>query len=631
MNVRQVTFLRLLLEQEEYLPVSFYAGKLRVSDKTVRRMLSGINGLLAAYNGGIHSCPGTGIRLEISGYERERLVCSDFMTEGLVSDTLPKTWVQLSRRMDIALNLLLYSDEAASISGLAYKYYVSRSSIAKDLKALEPFADKHHLVIRQGRCGTSLEGRESSLREALVELLHYILDNSMKDNAQGSSMGTGIFDSETMMTILDIFTENDLGFVEGLLRDIEHTTEYRFNEREYMTFSLALLVMIYRLGNGFAIEPVLTGDCRRREEDRMGVIALEAASRLNVCYGYALSLSETVYIYHALSITHMGNFLINRKLPREESRKTAIAFGEDFIDAFSVITGINLRAESAFYVNVISHITLMLDRAAANTPARNPIIDLLLDHYKSTINVCQIICRILAEKFSLPDISFDEICYLMLYIQGELLADAEKMEVILICNMSNSIVSILKHKILQQYPHWSVMSCDYNQFLDISQKQYDLILSTVPLSEKEHVIPYVAVSPLLDERDCAGINNVLKVFCHREDLYLRELLRIINDLNDIGCGMKVRTRLAAALPWSGFMNITALKGTRFVYIRNHSQINRCEFVTDVSRKAVSEVIINMSNWDFMLLASKMVYLMDNCPDWVMTEFVQSIIMEEKYV
>lgn len=629
MNVKQITFLRLLLEQEEYLPVSFYAGKMRVSDKTVRRMLSGVNVQLAAYNGSIRRCPGTGIRLEISGYDRERLMCSDIMADWLDSDTLPRSWVKLSRRMDIALNLLLYSDEPASITGLAYRYYVSRSSIAGDLKALGSFADKNHLVIRQNRYGISLDGRESSQREALVELLLCILGNNMNLNVRGSSMGEGICEKETLMTILDIFTENDLSFVEGLLRDIGRTTDYRFNEREYMAFSLSLLVMIYRLRNGFSIEPVLTSGYRRREDDRMGVIALELASRLNSSYGYALSVSETAYIYHALSMTHMGNFLINRKLPEKESRKTAIAFGEDFIDAFSVITGINLRAKSSFYVNVISHITLMLDRAAANAPVRNPIIDLLLDHYKSTINVCQIICRILAEKFSLPDISFDEICYLMLYIQGELLADEEEMEVILICNMSNSIVNILKHKILQQYPHWSVMSCDYNRFLDISQRQYDLILSTVPLSEKEHVIPYVLISPLLDDKDCAGINNVLKVFCHREDLYLRELIRTKNDLNDIGCAVEVRTRNFATLPWFGFMNITALKGTRFVYIHNHSQMNRCEFAMDMSRKAVSEVIINMSNWDFMLLASKLVYLLDNCPDWVMEEFVKSIITEEK--
>ena len=48
------------------------------------------------------------------------------------------------------------------------------------------------------------------------------------------------------------------------------------------------------------------------------------------------------------------------------------------------------------------------------------------------------------EKFKLPEISFDEICYLMLYIQGELLADEEKNGCDTGFNMSNSITNILK-------------------------------------------------------------------------------------------------------------------------------------------------------------------------------------------
>ena len=332
-------------------------------------------------------------------------------------------------------------------------------------------------------------------------------------------------------------------------------------------------------------------------------------------------------MYNILAATHLGNFLLQKELPEEESRKTAVAFGEDFIDAFSVITGINLRTKSTFYVNVVSHITLMLNRAASSTPARNPIIDILLDNYKGTINVCQIICRILTEKFRLPEISFDEICYLMLYIQGELLADEEKMNVILVSNMSNSITNILKHKLSQNYPQWSVLSCDYNRFLNMSQKQYDLILSTVPLGSGEHVIPYVLVSPLLDEKDCTAVNNLLKSCRHREDLYLRELIRTRNDLYDIGCTIEVRNRKPTEIPVTGLLKVTALKEVEFVYIHNEAGINRCEFVTDLCRKKLDKVIMDMSNWDFMLFASKMVYLMDNCPDWAMTEFIQNIITE----
>ena len=57
MNSRQIAFLRLLLEHEEYLPVGFYAGRMDVSDKTLRRMIHGVNEILASYNGVIESGP----------------------------------------------------------------------------------------------------------------------------------------------------------------------------------------------------------------------------------------------------------------------------------------------------------------------------------------------------------------------------------------------------------------------------------------------------------------------------------------------------------------------------------------------------------------------------------------------
>ena len=66
MNSRQIAFLRLLLEHEEYLPVSFYAGKMDVSDKTLRRMIPGVNEILMSYNGAVESRPGPGIKLEVN-------------------------------------------------------------------------------------------------------------------------------------------------------------------------------------------------------------------------------------------------------------------------------------------------------------------------------------------------------------------------------------------------------------------------------------------------------------------------------------------------------------------------------------------------------------------------------------
>lgn len=108
---------------------------------------------------------------------------------------------------------------------------------------------------------------------------------------------------------------------------------------------------------------------------------------------------------------------------------------------------------------------------------------------------------------------------------------------------------------------------------------------------------------------------------------MRELMRARNDLYDIGCAVEVRNRKPTEIPVTGLLKVTALKEVEFVYIHNEAGINRCQFVTDLLQKKLDKVIMDMSNWDFMLFASKMVYLMDNCPDWAMTEFIQNIITE----
>ena len=78
----------------------FYAGRMDVSDKTLRRMIHGVNEILTSYNGVIESRPGTGIRLEINEEERERLMNSAYMMELMDSGALSRSWNQLSRRMD---------------------------------------------------------------------------------------------------------------------------------------------------------------------------------------------------------------------------------------------------------------------------------------------------------------------------------------------------------------------------------------------------------------------------------------------------------------------------------------------------------------------------------------------------
>lgn len=607
------------MEQNEYQPTQFYAEQLNLSDKTIRRMLPQVSEILAVHGGVLKKKPGRGIRLDMKNEDKKKLLDEMNRMDFSEENERGGPWDQKARRIDMLLNLLLYSDEMISLSGIAYKYYVSRGTASNDLKALEPFTQKHGLSILRTNKGTGIWGKEQNLRNCLTDLIVYILENNREANISA-------IQQETTMTILDVFSPDDISFAEESLKYMEHSAGYCFDDQEYLRISVQILIQICRIRNGFFIDtmPGSSGN-----EDPLRDLALELASMLHETYGFPVSNPEVENMRSLLAETSLSRCFANRRLPGKERREKAVAFSEDFIDAFSVITGINLRMKSAFYINVISHITLMLERTVGNVPAKNPVIEVLLDNYKGTINVCQIICWILSRKFNLPDICFDEICYLMLYIQGELLENQEKANVLLVSNVSNSIVSIAKHKIAQKYPGWRLRVCSPGELQGLPQNDYDYILSMGTIGEKKVCIPCISVTPLMDERDFAHIRSVLAVLHSSEELYFRELMQAVNDLKDIGCSVKICDGSRNDRGKGECLKIKTLKGIRFAYKWNAEGKNSVIFQINHGNKKLERVLIYMSNWDYMLFASKMVYLMDNCPNGVMKKFADYILGEEK--
>lgn len=107
--------------------------------------------------------------------------------------------------MDILLNLLLYSDEYTSLSSLAYKYYVSKSTVNQDLIFLEEILGHFSLMLRRTAKGTILSGDEREIRQAIVQVLSHILDGeATQPKTQEESWGRGQPAAQTLETILDI-------------------------------------------------------------------------------------------------------------------------------------------------------------------------------------------------------------------------------------------------------------------------------------------------------------------------------------------------------------------------------------------------------------------------------------------
>ncbi len=616
MRERHVKFIKLLMKKNQFIPLHICARELGVSEKTLRRDMGSLNRELEREGAFIERKAGVGIRLNLDGADRAAFFNNMALREAGRTDHRGIAWDRNSRRMALALNLLLYTDEPASLSDLAYKYYVSRSSITKDLKVLEEFFSRHGLKLMKSKLGTRADGTEQNIRKALTELIVILLD------ASGQEAGEREAESDMMMTILDCFTEDDLICVEKILRKAEERQNYYFDELEYGRVSVGLLVMIYRIREGFPIPPEEAGE-DGKHSGMNWELAGQIADELTKVYGMEISHREQAAVAALLETTHLSDSSADSD--QEEDTELLEAFGSDFIDAFSVIMEVNLREESGLYQNIMAHIALMLKRVRANTPARNPLTAQIMEEYRGTLNVCRMICWILSRKFGLPEICMDEIWYLTLYIQGEILEKEEKAKVLLVSNQQKGIVNLMRHKLLTRHSKWEITECSYYGFFEKEQETYDFVLSTLFLDPKECRIPYAFVSPMLSAEDWKHIEAMSRDAREFPQRYLQKLAGTVNDLRDIGCEVRAVSRETPFLPDLQSVCIEGQKRIRYLYLFRPEGRNSCRFVADCLSGKIRAVEFEMDNWDFMLFASKLIYLLGSCRDEILDEFYDYLL------
>ena len=613
MNKRQIKIIELLLQNEEYKPIHEWAEKLKVSEKTLHRDIEKINQELELFNVFVEKKAGVGIKIN-TDQANKKIFFEQIMKQMKHKDEVHNiSWSKDYRIMDIALNFLLYTEEKVLISDLGYKYFVSRSSIVNDLSTVEESFRTYHIELKKEKGRVYIQGKEENIRMALTDLIDSLLKCSLEEDGDKYS------EANIMMTILDCFSESDLSNTEHIIREFEEKENYYFDENEYGKISIAILVMVYRIRQQYFI---LDLDDFNKEEElykKTKELIEEIANEFDL----QIPENEMTQIYQILQKTHFSYQLYQNV--KEKKQEKAEAFVNDFIDAFSIIMEINIREEFSLYQNIKAHISLMVDRVVENNQARNPLVAQIEEEYKEVTKICQIICWILEKKFSLPEISNDEICYLALYIQGEIMEQEENADILLVSNHSQGMVNLIRHKLLTRHSKWKIDGCSYYEFCTKNIQKYDFIISTQGLEGKNGDIPYVQISPVVTEMDWNIIDKFFLYTKESSKWYLQKLIGTVTDLKDIGCKVEIIQGNIPVILNRESIKIDGLKGITYLYKYQKGGENICRFSVDAGNKRIKSLRIEMGNWDYMLFASKLFYYLGSCSDEVITEFEKILI------
>lgn len=602
MKKRQLDLLCKMIDENQYISVKEYAKLMNVSEKSIRRDLDELTELLDQFNGKIIKKSGIGILLDVPLENKSKFI--SYINQLYKLDGYQCMVAGLNaRKQDLKLNLLLNAPNVFSITILAEEYYISKSSIHMDLNSLESELHQYQLSIIKNTGGSYIQGNEIQIRRALLnELYLFLQDYHFEDiSLEKIDVSKNVYSK-----LLKVFDKEHVEKIKNVIEISQPESFRKLSYREKKWLITGILLQLYRMKQ--------FGMICKEDDGRVAMFDhIEGFHEIVNCeesiIGTKLAIEELSFLdwlFANVGLTY---------IPKVNLEETAEMFSDDFIDAFSAIIGLPLRSKENFCLSVRQHIFFMLTRVSNNQKFKNPILERMRNEYRAMEMVCRIICKILCSKYRLPEINDDEISYLMVYIQSELICYESTLNTAIVFDEKPSLRSFFQAQLNRRFHNLKIEFFD--SISDVSIDKYDLILSTIGLEDKS----YNYVSSILNENDFDLIDSLITKIISDKKNYLLELKRILNDLHDIGVMIELKSNIKlkknSNIIWEIQIGIH-----NYCCAQNLEKENR--LLIQMKENQGMNICFLFNDWDYMLFASKFIYLLENSPSDIVNQFEKNV-------
>lgn len=498
---RQIEFLKLILNENEYKPIKYFKHKLNVSDKTLQKDLKMIERYLETFNIKIDIKRGYGIVIEDLAKKNVDLINS--------LSIHPKENKPLSvdqRRKEILKYLLLNSSNRTSINQLADKYYVSKTSIVNDFKYIEEWIKEYNLKLNKTLEGTKIIGKELDIRKSIANMMYDLLDENYE---QHDIYELTRLDSATFSALINLFDIDSIIFVETIITELENNLGYTMSQPYYINLITYILICLKRVEEGNQIE--------FQEEGKISIDNLDERIYQNVTtlidkienrYGVKIAKDEKKYIYIYLvssGFSSKGNSRCNDEsdILSESDKISSI-----MIENMSQFLNINLKGDELLQKGLASHIRPMLNRLRYDIQIKNPLLEEMQLQFSEVLGLCMMTINIMTEYNNLKNISIDEVSYIATYFQAAIERNMSSKRVIVVCHTGYGTSQLLAARLKREFPGWTIVDIIPMYLLNKRNlDDIDFVISTVKLDLKDKL--HIVVSALLMESDINNIKNAL--------------------------------------------------------------------------------------------------------------------------
>lgn len=507
MTPRMKQIFQVLLKAPSALPVKSLAEAVGVSKRTVQRELEYIDYALKPYDIRFVSKTGTGVWLEGSDEEKERL-----LQEIGGSDDY-----DVSNREERRKRLILEILKEKGLKKLFYyssQFKVSEATISSDLEAIETWLNRYGLSVnRKPGSGISIEGGEENYRRAIRAFINENMDTrAMREAYEDVSEVSTSYEKLRGSSIGQLLSDDIMKRVMNCIVGMDNARVLTLTENSYVGLVIHISIAINRILKNEVIEP----DARWNEHlepDEDYELAEEIVAALEEAFAVSIPKEEISYIcLHLKGAKHEKIQWKDQqeKVPANREMQQLI---NEMVDAFDAERGYLLKQDDEFIQGLLAHLQPTLVRLMNDMQIGNPILADIRENYPEIYGRCECVAKVLEENTG-KAVPPEEIGYLTVHFGAAVVRLEERREKIrkvyvgVVCSSGIGISRLMSSK-LEKTLRERVQITTYgkNDITPFVASRVDFFVSSIPLEQME--TPVVYVNPLLNEEDMQQISHMV--------------------------------------------------------------------------------------------------------------------------
>ena len=482
LNERQLKVLKCIINSDGFINGEVLSATLGISSKTLRSDIEIINPVLKEGSGAeIVSKVGIGYELQINNEHYYGIFKQIFNSK--FKNNMQIMHTSASRPKKIIRELLM-RDEYRSSEYFADEFYVSRTTLNKDLKVVKDLLIEQHLVLEnKSYYGMKIVGKEIHKRLALVDFIE--LDEDSVDT-----------------NFMEYIPPVDFNKIITILK--KKVKEYRISISNSSLGKIAKLinVSIYRFQKGFLLEELKNTDLFIKE---MGEYALYE----DILNEWGIVLPENEKVILAIFIRSRRDILQNDNL-EVRRYKEQYELSQKIYNWIFDVTGYSVIDVEESTLKLTRHLMAMMLRVNYGFEKRDVDINTIKENnnsYELSVLMAEFFKKSMDIMVQETEIAYASYCF----VAYSRMFHSRKTKLAIVMDNGSVIGESMKDQLLLRFEQ-QIELIEYRNEYDLKineEDEYDCIITDLPRFYFDDSMTVVSVSHYPMDSDFERLRNLL--------------------------------------------------------------------------------------------------------------------------